>query len=292
MNTDEIAVAFECGGNALIGVIHKPEKPASRGVLAIVAGGPQYRGGCCRQLVSMARAFADKGFPVMRFDHTGLGDSSGEYLGYEHFAPDLDAAISEFKKAVPELEEVVLWGGCNAASAALIHGPYRSDVTGMILSNPWVHTDELHARVLAKHYYWSRLKDRNFWKKVFSLKFDFISSLKSFLVTQIKARKKSPQKKPDETKDDNTDNSSDHFTDRMLSGASRFQGRILLLVSGLSIVSKELDELMSSSREWKAALQKQTVSRVDFPDADQTFATLKERHKQINESLKWLMSWH
>ena len=41
-------VAFACGQDWLLGVVTRPEKPHSRGVV-IVVGGPQYRAGSHRQ---------------------------------------------------------------------------------------------------------------------------------------------------------------------------------------------------------------------------------------------------
>jgi len=46
MSTQEIPVTFSCEGSSLIGVVHIPAAPNKRAVLAIVAGGPQYRAGC------------------------------------------------------------------------------------------------------------------------------------------------------------------------------------------------------------------------------------------------------
>ncbi len=116
MSGTEIPLVFDCEGEELVGVVHRPDSPGAIGVVTVVAGGPQYRGGVGRGLVSMGRELAAAGVPVMRFDHRGLGDSSGQFLGFEHLQSDLRAAIDAFRAAVPEIEQVVLWGGCDAAS--------------------------------------------------------------------------------------------------------------------------------------------------------------------------------
>ena len=84
MKSEEVPVAFICENETLIGIVHKPEKPTRHGVLTIVAGGPQYRAGCCRQLVLVARSLAGEGIPVMRFDYRGMGDGSGDFMGFQH----------------------------------------------------------------------------------------------------------------------------------------------------------------------------------------------------------------
>ena len=282
---NEQAFSFKSNNNDLAGIIHKPDNCRNRGILSIVAGGPQYRAGCCRQLVLMARRFAESGCPVMRFDQAGMGDSSGTYMGFEHISSDINAAISEFKKRVPELTEVVLWGGCDAASAILIHGTNNATVTGLILANPWVHTEESHAAVLVRHYYWKRFLDRTFWKKVFTLKLDILPTLNSFFHNVLLSLSKQKNTLRSE------ENKDTPFPERMLAGASNYKRRILLMMSGLSMVSKEFDELIRSSDAWKKAMLRDGVTRVDFPDADQTFATLDDRDQQIDAAVQWMTEW-
>jgi len=73
----ERASVFGCGGDRLVGILHAPaERARDIGVLVVV-GGPQYRVGSHRQFVRMARDFAAAGYPVLRFDHRGIGDSDG-----------------------------------------------------------------------------------------------------------------------------------------------------------------------------------------------------------------------
>ena len=62
----EIPLVFECNGCELIGMLHLPQEHTGRGMLSVVAGGPQYRGGVCRMQTNMARELAAAGVPVMR----------------------------------------------------------------------------------------------------------------------------------------------------------------------------------------------------------------------------------
>lgn len=280
MTVEEIPVAFPCEGAALVGVVHAPARPRRRGVLAIVAGGPQYRGGCCRQLVMMARQLAAQGTPVMRFDYRGLGDGGGPYRGFEHIGPDLDAAIDTFLRTVPGLEEVVLWGGCDAAAAALIHGPARPRVAGLILGNPWVHAEDTHARVVVRHYYLRRIREKAFWLKLLRGRLNPFSKLKSVLRATRQARGEGGAA-PDEA----------DFRVRMLRGLEGFSGRVLLLMSGLSLVSKEFDALVAANPAWKQAVAQADVTRVDFPKADQAFSTIEARNAMIAASADWLQQW-
>ena len=51
----EKPTVFECNGSRLIGIFHIPPEPVGTGVITLIAGGPQYRGGVSRGMVSMAR---------------------------------------------------------------------------------------------------------------------------------------------------------------------------------------------------------------------------------------------
>lgn len=159
----ERAVVFACGDAGLVGVVHLPPAPARRGVL-IVVGGPQYRAGSHRQFLLLARSLAAGGYPVLRFDHRGIGDSDGPYPGFEALDADIAAAIDAFVIHCPEIEEVVLWGLCDAASAILFYAHRDPRVAGIVLLNPWVRTPAGEARAYLRHYYLRRLGERDFWR--------------------------------------------------------------------------------------------------------------------------------
>ena len=117
MSDTEIPVTFDCKDETLIGIVHLPKSlpEISRGVLAMPAGGPQYRGGCCRQLLFLGRRLAAAGTPVMRFDYRGIGDGSGDIIPFTETEADIRAAVAKFRETVPGLSEIVLWGGCDAS---------------------------------------------------------------------------------------------------------------------------------------------------------------------------------
>ena len=121
----ERAVSFRCADEHLIGVLALPDAAKPVGVV-IVVGGPQYRAGSHRQFVLLARAFAAAGYPALRFDHRGAGDATGAMRAFTELDDDIAAAIDELCRACA-LERVVLFGLCDAASAALMHCDARHD---------------------------------------------------------------------------------------------------------------------------------------------------------------------
>jgi len=93
---------------------------------------------------------------------------------------------------MPTLEGVVIWGLCDAASAALFYAHQDPRVTGLVLLNPWVRTQAGEAKVYLKRYYVQRLLDRAFWKKIVTLQWDMrasFHSLFSYVKQLLYARK-------------------------------------------------------------------------------------------------------
>lgn len=120
MKFTEHALCFSCAGDELVGIVSTPEVPKPVGVLVLV-GGPQYRVGSHRQFLLLAWALSEAGFPVMRFDYRGMGDSTGDLRDFETVNDDIAAAIGVFRQQCPDVAKIVLWGLCDAASASLIY---------------------------------------------------------------------------------------------------------------------------------------------------------------------------
>src|SRR5262245_13715667 len=165
MHFDERALTFYCEGEPLLGVLSGASCPAARGVL-IVVGGPQYRSGSHRQFTLLARYLAGQGVPSLRFDYRGMGDSGGAPRTFENVDSDIRCAIDAMFGALSGLKDIVIWGLCDAASAALFYAHQDRRVSGVVMLNPWVHTEEGSASVYLRHYYVKRLFQASFWQKI------------------------------------------------------------------------------------------------------------------------------
>lgn len=282
MNYTETAVTLECANECLVGVLARPREPRSRGLL-IVVGGPQYRGGSHRQFTLLARALAEHGLAVLRFDCRGMGDSSGAPRSFERIDEDLKAAVDRFLSLTPELKEVVIWGLCDAASAALFYAHQDRRVAGLALANPWVRTVEGEARAYVKHYYAARLLQPDLWRKVFSGGFDFFATIRSFgrLATQAFAPRNGPA----------NDTASLSLPERMREGCSRFEGRILVLLSGDDLTAQEFKDVVAGSAQWQALLRAPRVTWHDMPGANHTFSRREWRDEVAAVTLEWTQSW-
>lgn len=123
---------FRCQGAALVGSLDLA--PGATGLL-IVSGGNEVRSGPWGSQAELATRIAASGFPVMRFDRRGVGDSDGTNGGFTSSAPDIAAALRAFRTQVPALERVVAFGNCDAASALMLAGGVGIDA--LVLANPW-----------------------------------------------------------------------------------------------------------------------------------------------------------
>lgn len=272
---------FVCDGSVLLGVIHEAASQTDLGMLTIVAGGPQYRGGCGRQLVELGRRMALEGVPVMRFDHRGLGDSSGAFKGFQHIEKDIHCAIDEFRTRVPSVKRIILWGGCDAASAALLNAFKLPGVVGIIASNPWITTEET-ATLARKRHYRSRLLQKSFWLKLLRMEYnplDYVSAALRRSRKQIVAESV--------TGDDSADHATPYL-ERMLHGLNHFRGSVLFVLSGRSILSSQFDELLRSDERWLRAVESERHQRVAIANADQTFSSRSGREELLNLASDWI----
>ena len=284
----EYPVVFRCLDAELAGIVHRGRPNARIGVMIVVAGGPQYRVGAHRQFVSLARMFASNGYPAMRFDLRGMGDSSGSYLGYEQSRPDIRAAIDEFLRREPGVQEVALFGECESASGILFYAAQDARVRRIALANPWVRTPGVQAETILKHYYLDRLRSREFWLSVWSGEYKLRASLTSFyevFSTFMQGRKS--------TRASTAGSGLANFDllplpSRTAEGLRRFSGQVLLLMSGRDLIAREFDEVTKVSKDWQGLLSGQRITRKDIADADHTFSKPEVKAEAQRTLLDWL----
>jgi uncharacterized protein len=280
MNFTEQAITFHCAEEELLGILALPEQPAATGVLVIV-GGPQYRVGSHRQFLLLSRALAGAGYPTMRFDYRGMGDSTGDQRNFEEVNEDISAAIDVFRTNCPQVERVVLWGLCDAASASLLYwdATLDSQVGGLVLLNPWVRSGISLARTRIKHYYGQRLLQVDFWRKLLTGNLGlgraiggFVDNLKA--VSQKRTLTATDQALP--------------FQKKMARGLQGFPGQVLLLLSGNDYTAKEFLETLQADTIWAAIHEQSKVTRTDIPSADHTFSTVGWRGQVEEITKRWL----
>ena len=156
-------IGFDCRGDRLAGTL---DHAAGRTGLLIVSGGNEIRIGAHRGMATLARRVAAAGYPVMRYDRRGIGDSEGENRGFRNSEDDIAAAARTFRQAVP-IERMVGFGNCDAATAlALFH--QRAGIDALLLANPWVveGDGDLPPPAAIRARYAERMRDPRQWLRL------------------------------------------------------------------------------------------------------------------------------
>jgi exosortase A-associated hydrolase 1 len=236
----------------------------------ILVGGPQYRAGSHRQFVLLARRLATEGFATLRFDYRGMGDSTGAAVSFEDTAPDIAAAIDALKAACPAVQRVVLWGLCDAASAALIYWNATRDarIAAMVLLNPWVRSEATLAKTQIKHYYGRRLFEREFLVKLLRGGVDIAGAVRG-LVRNARASI------THRAGNGATQHAS--FQDRMADAIGAFGGAILIVLSGRDLTAKEFREYTQADSRWNGLFGRPNIVRRELCEADHTFSSAQWR---------------
>ena len=263
----------------MVGILSLPAAPGPRGIL-IVTGGPQYRAGSHRQFVLLARALAAQGWPVLRFDLRGMGDSEGSARDYRAAGPDIAGALAQFFDAVPALREVALWGLCDGATAAACHAPRDARVDALILLNPWVRSSAGLARATLRHYYLPRLLQGAFWRKLASGGVRMGACLAS--LRQVAA---ATQARAQATPED------DAPAPALLRALTQFQGKVLVVLSGDDLGAREWQALLDGDAAWRAVAARAQWTRAQVAGANHTFASAAWRGEVEQLCIRWLQSW-
>ncbi|MDQ2780216.1 MAG: hydrolase 1, exosortase A system-associated [Pseudomonadota bacterium] len=284
MKPTEACVAFDCVGDRMLGIVSLPGNGASNHTdigVVIIVGGPQYRAGSHRQFVMLARHLAASGHPTLRFDCRGMGDSSGAPRNFESFSNDIGAAVDALQRAAPTVQRVVLWGLCDAASAALLYGDENADprVAGLALLNPWVRSEASLARTQVKHYYRQRLMQRAFWKKLLS------GGVAVGAVTGLASNLRAAAGR---TSTAGSAASTASYQDRMARAWQAFDRPVLLMLSDDDYTAREFDEYTTADARWRAALREHPPKRVPIAGADHTCSAPEAQRAAEVATSTWL----
>jgi exosortase A-associated hydrolase 1 len=286
----ENALRFECGADYLVGVLTTPVSPSSVAVV-IVVGGPQYRVGSHRQFVMLARGLAQAGYAALRFDCRGMGDSTGTPRSFEAQSDDIRSAIAATMAAQPQLSEVMLWGLCDGASAALLymHDSHDPRVKGLILANPWVRSEQSLAITHVKHYYLQRLFEPAFWAKLLrgGIGLTALSGL-ARAVTKAWHMRSPRTTSGSASGPEITGWQSEPFPARMALGLERFNGRTLVLLSENDYTAKEFIEFAARNVDWKRLMNDASLSQQIVLNADHTFSGIADAEQVLAYTLDWL----
>jgi exosortase A-associated hydrolase 1 len=164
-------LTFACEGFELAASI---DGDGGRIGLLLVTGGSQTRVGSHRMYERLAKSLASLGYPCLRYDRRGTGDSAGEDPGFRGGAADLKAAATALRRESPGIERILGLGLCDGATALALFGA-EAKLDGLILVNPWLveaQADDPAPAAIRAHYR-KRLLSREGWKKIFAGAVDY-----------------------------------------------------------------------------------------------------------------------
>ena len=123
------------GGHTLLGFYHQPISPAGPAVALAAGGWLGTSSDRNRALVRMARALADDGTPVVRFDYHGVGDSDGVAGKFDlrrPFVSDLSAAVEWLSaNGHPSIVPIGICFGARTAMSVAASCP--ESIAGLVL---------------------------------------------------------------------------------------------------------------------------------------------------------------
>lgn len=198
-------------GHTLVGILHEPTAPRRSCAVVLLAAGVKARvgpHGLYRRLTDMLVA---RGFPVLRFDFWGLGDSEG--TATEPLLPDLYGSVScgrfiddtraaiAFACETCGVERVVLAGLCGGAITGVLTGARDPRVAGLLGLGLPVSVDGSNVDKVKymsagqlegiRRKYLRKLTDPKSWARLLSFKTDLRLLYRSLTVSLRKARKPS-----------------------------------------------------------------------------------------------------
>jgi uncharacterized protein len=142
---------FGSTGKALFGVYHPPRSRETRdhGIVLCYPAGQEYMR-AHRAFRQLAILLSKAGFPVLRFDYFGTGDSNGESEqgSMEQWVEDVGTAIQELKDNAA-VERVSLVGLRLGATLAARVQERRSDVASVVLWDPVVDGSSYFREIVA-----------------------------------------------------------------------------------------------------------------------------------------------
>jgi pimeloyl-ACP methyl ester carboxylesterase len=257
---------------SLVGIVTKAVSPASanRPAIVILNTGIIHRVGHHRMFVTMSRALGAVGYTVLRFDFSGIGDSSPRYDGLSL----VDACMAEIREALDWLERdgaasrMILIGLCSGADHAVLYGHTDPRIVGLVLMDPSI-PPTLRYYV---HYIGRRLRRLRTWFNVLSGRSRTLRMLMRHMLP-IAQRYPLQNRVPRQTVERHYRNSVD---------------------SGIEILAIFTEETTRQTYREQMIEALPNVSFGDrltlefFPGSDHTFALESDRSRLIQLILQWV----
>src|SRR5690606_33136050 len=278
-----------------------PENPTTLPAVLFLNAGKIHRVGPSRIYVRLARRLAALGFPSLRFDFSGIGDSCArtDSLSLEKaFVDDVQQAMDYLMERLGS-SEFILIGHCGGAWVAFLCAGVDERVRGAILMNPegaeenWVEYDR--QRKLSRYYenYYTReaLVDPQRWKKLLTGKADYRSIfetvVKSILWNRIRTLSFKLRHKvlTDGAPKEPTQQQQRILAEKIVNAFIERQMGLLLLFSKGSTSVEHAHTVIG--KPLKLILQNGIATEIIIPNADHMFTTSEGQQAMIHHVENW-----
>jgi len=155
---------------ALLGFLHQPVTTCHSTGIIFCHPFAEEKNTSHSVVAKTARSLAIRGYPVIRFDMSGCGDSEGELdeVSIEDWQEDLEIAVQCLKNETG-VTEYALWGLRFGAGLALLHAAKRNDISFIINWQPVVDFTLYIKRFLRSKFSLDIIEKRNSGPSVSSL---------------------------------------------------------------------------------------------------------------------------
>lgn len=183
--------------DSLVGILACPDHPSKpRPAILLINAGIVHRVGPNRLHVKLARWLADEGFPVLRFDLSGIGDSRvrSDHLSFDKSCVQETQQAMAFLRDKKGVGQFFLVGICSGADIAFLTACEDPQVTGTVLINGRSFhgvteddegEDELNTlmkqKVAQRYVFMTALTNPQSWLRALKGQIDFAGAVKALL---------------------------------------------------------------------------------------------------------------
>ena len=275
-------VQFICNHKRLYGILHVPDiidEPST--IIIMITGGPQVRAGSHRLYVQLSRFLCEHNWPSLRFDYEGMGDSEGDFVGFQYTESSITAAMNFLQNKFKSKLNFIIWSLCDGATAATLYSvKHPQYINGLILCNPFVLTEQGLAQSTILHYYSKRLFNKQFLQKLVRLKLDLKSTIKSlygyFKHAQFFKNVKSDCLESVEKK----------LPDMVIDSLNNFEKPIRIILSTDDIVAKNFQDELKKNKVIHKEYKINKIKNYIIKGADHTFVDPEAKKKLFVITLK------
>jgi pimeloyl-ACP methyl ester carboxylesterase len=287
---------------SLVGVLTQPDGlKTSQPAVILLNAGLIHHVGPNRLYVRLARCLAERGFPVLRFDLAGVGDSGVrvDNLPYEQsITDDARQAMDELAHSYG-VERFIFMGHCSGGGQSFLTGIEDDRVVGVVLINPQAEREdwlEYDRKRKVQHYYQNYygkrvLTDSSRWRRFFTGQVSYRSVFRNVLkdvlwskfstaLFKVRSKMESRVAKPDPNQE------------RVIQGLKQLgsrQTRVLFIYSAGSSGLERLRVMLG--RQFDTVMNVSQVQLSLIEGADHTFTLRGSQERVLQVIADWCAPW-